>query len=68
MVRKINHPMEGHLGKVRYNPSNMKYHYGPFKGDRRIFMENPDFRWDVHIRDTFHKCMKPMTDRFMKVN
>lgn len=55
---------------TRYNPCDQTFHFRAFKGDRMDILR-PDrgrvFNWRNHINQTFHDCMEPMTDRFMRV-
>ena len=58
-------------GTMRYEPEQV-YYWKAFKMTRRFLMriaynDIRYFHWPTHIDRTFRKCMKPMTDRFMRV-
>jgi hypothetical protein len=44
------------------------FFYKEFRMDKIwLLLRNRPFDWDAHITHTFVKCMKPMTDRMMRV-
>ena len=52
-----------------YERPDLKYTLiaGPFRCDRVLLMSGRPFDWGLHIERTFHRCMAPMVDRFMRV-
>ena len=52
-------------GVLIYSPKDMAYRFRGFKCPMRKIVEG--FNWGRHIEKSFHDCMKPMTDKFMKV-
>ncbi len=40
---------------------------GPFRCDRRLLMSGRPFDWGLHIERSFHRCMEPMVNRFLRV-
>jgi len=43
------------------------FQYRGFLMTRRFINLHPQFDWKRHIEYTFEECMKPMTDRMMRV-
>lgn len=57
----------GRMLGLCYNRATHEFHYKAFKCNRVFLAMYPRFSWRDHIDSTFRKCMKPMTDRMMRV-
>ena len=70
----MNNPLKGYESKLPkgtvFDFSLSKYKWRGFTMERRFFIINSVYRvfdWRSHVDITFRTCMKPMTDRFMRV-
>lgn len=52
-------------GSLRQDQRTMTFTFRSFKCPMRKMIAG--FNWGRHIEQSFHECMKPMTDKFMKV-
>ena len=65
MIDHINR--NGRLLGLSYDRRFKEFHYKAFHASRVFFVMYPRFDWGHHIDSTFRKCMKPMTNRMMRV-
>jgi hypothetical protein len=70
--RKTTEPKCRHSYRLWRSERSGEYFYGRFHSSEVFFIKyfyetGKVFDWDRHLRETFVACMKPMTDKFMKV-